>query len=441
MGGDREDRTIPDTPSATVAHRRAVQIPPRYRLGEIIGEGGMGRVYRAHDSTLGRDVAVKVLEMELRGKDRVLQCERFVREARTAARLVHPNIVAVHDVDPDAGWLVMALVEGMSLRDLPPPLSTELVRAIARQMLSALAAAHAAGVVHRDVKPSNIIVDLATQHATLIDVEPGADERRRDAEVAVAPREARRRGLGGLPRAEAPGLVRAGLGADQVDDGELEQREGTVGAHTVGDEPGEHPDDARHAVRHAQVPVAVGRHLALMLDEQLGPREPGEAAVPLDGIGLEPAEHRLDERGAAGSTLEGVHAEPNDAADQVVVTGPPVEDAREGLVDRGAPGLGRLGIREVGDRPADARHAAEQRWAMHAADALDAASQRGSRDTVVVEDGVVRREVRAHQRVVGRLVGLVVVTVVPAQGLGDVRQDRADARRRSRVGDDGPPAH
>ncbi|MCW5804249.1 MAG: serine/threonine protein kinase [Deltaproteobacteria bacterium] len=170
MAGDREDRTIPDTPSARGHDRdRAVPIPARYRLGEVLGEGGMGRVYRAHDATLGRDVAVKVLELELRGEDRVVPCERFVREARTAARLVHPNIVAVHDVDPDAGWLVMALVEGMSLRDLPPPLSVELVEAVARQLLSALCAAHAAGVVHRDIKPSNIIVNLENRHATLID--------------------------------------------------------------------------------------------------------------------------------------------------------------------------------------------------------------------------------------------------------------------------------
>ena len=94
------------------------QLPKRYRVGEVIGEGGMGRVYRAHDTTLGRDVAIKVIERELPGPDSTQQRERFVREARAAARLAHPNIVAVHDVDPEAGWLVMELVEGESLREV-----------------------------------------------------------------------------------------------------------------------------------------------------------------------------------------------------------------------------------------------------------------------------------------------------------------------------------
>src|SRR5258706_3504191 len=86
-------------------------------LGQT-GEGGMRRVYRARDTTLGRDVAIKLIEnSELHGPDRTQQRERFVREARAAARLLHSNIAVVHDVDPEAGWLVMELVEGESLRD------------------------------------------------------------------------------------------------------------------------------------------------------------------------------------------------------------------------------------------------------------------------------------------------------------------------------------
>jgi len=128
-----DDETIPQTPSAAAASKLTPQLPKRYRVGEVIGEGGMGRVYRAHDTTLGRDVAIKVIETDLPGPDKTIQRERFVREAKAAARLVHPNIAMVHDVDPDAGWLVMELVEGESLRDVAQrgPLAPPLVRAIA----------------------------------------------------------------------------------------------------------------------------------------------------------------------------------------------------------------------------------------------------------------------------------------------------------------------
>ena len=143
-------------------------LPSRYQLGEVIGVGGTGRVYRARDATLDRDVAIKLLDKALPGKDNTQQRERFVREARAAARLVHPNIVAVHDVDPDAGWLVMALIDGKTLRELPLPSPPALVRVIARQVLAALVAAHEAGVVHRDIKPSNIVLD-DRQHVTLVD--------------------------------------------------------------------------------------------------------------------------------------------------------------------------------------------------------------------------------------------------------------------------------
>jgi len=158
--------TLPDAPKA-VGGGRPSKLPGRYRLGDVIGEGGMGRVYRAHDAVLGRDVAIKVIEIGMHGTDGAKRCERFAREARATARLAHPNIVGVHDVDPEAGWLVMDLIEGASLKDLGrlPPAS---VRAIADQVLRALDAAHAAGVIHRDVKPSNVIVDDAGK-ATLVD--------------------------------------------------------------------------------------------------------------------------------------------------------------------------------------------------------------------------------------------------------------------------------
>jgi tetratricopeptide (TPR) repeat protein len=131
----------------------------------------MGRVYRAHDTTLGRDVAIKLLETTmLHGPERTQQRERFVREARAAARLLHPNIAVVHDVDPDAGWLVMELVEGESLRAMLArgPLPPVVVASILEQVLAALDAAHAAGVIHRDIKPSNIML-AAGQRVKLVD--------------------------------------------------------------------------------------------------------------------------------------------------------------------------------------------------------------------------------------------------------------------------------
>jgi len=122
----------------------------------------MGVVYRARDRVLDRTVAVKVLPVEL-ADDHVL-IERFEREARAVARLSHPNIVSVYDSgrDADVRYIVMEYVPGVSLaqllrerEQLPVPEAVE----IAAQIASALAAAHAAGIVHRDVKPGNVMVD------------------------------------------------------------------------------------------------------------------------------------------------------------------------------------------------------------------------------------------------------------------------------------------
>jgi serine/threonine-protein kinase len=136
-------------PSALERLEASVERPaPGARLGpyeilELIGTGGMGQVYRARDSRLARIVAIKV------SKERY--SERFGREARAAAALNHPNICTLYDVGPD--YLVMELVEGESPTG-PLPLDDAL--AIARQVSSALEAAHEKGIVHRDLKPGNI---------------------------------------------------------------------------------------------------------------------------------------------------------------------------------------------------------------------------------------------------------------------------------------------
>ncbi|MEV4134058.1 protein kinase [Dactylosporangium sp. NPDC049742] len=132
----------------------------RYELRSVIGRGGMADVWLAVDGRLDRPVAVKMLH-DQGGADPSIP-ERFEREAHTAARLSHPSIVAVYDVGVDGGtpYLVMELVQGHSLADelAKGPLDPRRAVHIAEQVCDALAAAHDAGVVHRDVKPANILI-------------------------------------------------------------------------------------------------------------------------------------------------------------------------------------------------------------------------------------------------------------------------------------------
>ena len=124
----------------------------------LLGVGGMGEVYRAHDAALGRDVAIKILpEVWLANADRRA---RFDREARVLASLNHPNIGAIYGVEEASGApaLVLELVEGPTLEDrlTKGALPVKDALAIARQIADALDAAHEKGIVHRDLKPSNI---------------------------------------------------------------------------------------------------------------------------------------------------------------------------------------------------------------------------------------------------------------------------------------------
>jgi non-specific serine/threonine protein kinase len=132
----------------------------QYRVLERLGAGGMGEVYLAEDGRLGRKVALKVLPARLASQPRHL--ERFRREARATAALQHPNIVTIYAVEEEDGlpFLTMELVEGKTLADLIPPEGLELGRLldIAVQVADALAAAHEHGIVHRDIKPRNLMV-------------------------------------------------------------------------------------------------------------------------------------------------------------------------------------------------------------------------------------------------------------------------------------------
>lgn len=139
----------------------------RYLVRDVIGRGGMGAVYRAHDQRLGREVAVKVVTLtapDQSAHDRLMA--RFHREARAAARLHHPNVVAVYDFGRDADlgldFLVMELLRGEDLairisRAGPP--SVALAVEVLRQAASGLAAGHRAGLIHRDVKPGNLFIE------------------------------------------------------------------------------------------------------------------------------------------------------------------------------------------------------------------------------------------------------------------------------------------
>ncbi|MGZ4794364.1 MAG: protein kinase domain-containing protein [Acidimicrobiia bacterium] len=147
-----------------------VMLAGRYRVGDLLGHGGMGEVRAATDEALDRPVAIKLLRATFAAETGLR--ERFEREARAAARVGHPNVIAIYDVGEQDGvpYFVMERLSGWTLADelTTGPLAEPQVHALATELLGALATAHRLGVIHRDVKPGNVLL-RDDGHATLAD--------------------------------------------------------------------------------------------------------------------------------------------------------------------------------------------------------------------------------------------------------------------------------
>ena len=145
--------------------RAGEELVGRYRLATLLGQGGMGEVWRALDLRLDREVAVKVMLLTSVGQTVGEAMGRFYREGKAAARLNHPNIADIYDMGDHQGlsYLVLELLPGPDLATLlkqhPGGLPIEAALEYGAQAAEGLTAAHAAGVIHRDIKPSNLILD------------------------------------------------------------------------------------------------------------------------------------------------------------------------------------------------------------------------------------------------------------------------------------------
>jgi serine/threonine protein kinase len=233
---DAENEPLENPVLSTLSNGEAMAATPtdlnkgemlaHYRVETKIGQGGMGIVYKAWDTRLDRRIALKVLRPEQIGDPAHRQ--RLVREARAASSLVHPNIVTVHDVGSDRAidYIAMEHVEGRTLDQLIPRegLAPKQALAYAVQIAGALAGAHASTVVHRDLKPGNIMVTreglvklldfgLAQKRAPKQDIGDGDATVTLNSEIAGTPQymppEQIHGGVGAVPHADRQGHFRS----------------------------------------------------------------------------------------------------------------------------------------------------------------------------------------------------------------------------------------
>lgn len=204
------------------SERQGELIDGRYRLGALLGRGGMGMVYRGTQLNLGREVAIKLVRPQLGVSPEVQRrtLERFDREMATTAQLEHPNIVRLYDVGATDGqvYMAMELLEGETLRALiqnQAPLPVKRAIHIGLQLCSALQAAHERGIIHRDLKPANVMVRDAPGHRDVVTVldfglaqltQPGSAERLTQDGTML-----------GTPGYAAPEQIRAGIVDERAD--------------------------------------------------------------------------------------------------------------------------------------------------------------------------------------------------------------------------------
>ena len=225
--GERIGRGSPDPASPTVLDPAVVpawRLPPipvidEYRLLGILGSGGMGTVYRARDTLLERDVAIKLITRT--GSEPARQ--RFLLEARAVARIRHPNVVVVHRVGfaAEQPYIVYDLIRGRTFRDLSSPVPWPKVLQLAAGAVRGLAAAHECNVVHRDIKPANLMID-ETGDVVLVDfglakLDGGDDGPASGAGEAADPRLTVTGVAFGTPRYMAPEAWRGAPATRQTD--------------------------------------------------------------------------------------------------------------------------------------------------------------------------------------------------------------------------------